>query len=146
MKLAAIVALTLVLAPFSFAQSSAENEVLQFEGDCCKAFQQADTATLEKMLTDDFTLTLSNGEVSSRANEIAELGSGKVHYKIFENSGMKVRIYGDDAAVVIGQTRVKGTSESKAFDRTVQFTDTLVKRDGRWQIAAGHISRLEKSK
>jgi hypothetical protein len=26
----------------------------------------------------------------------------------------------------------------------VQFTDTLIKRDGRWQLAAGHVSRLEK--
>ncbi len=134
----------MLVAPFSYAQTSAENDVLQFERDCCKAFQQADTATLEKMLTDDFTLTLSNGEVSSRAEEIGELRDGKVHYDIFENANMKVRLYGDDAAVVLGQTRVKGTSDGKPFDRTVQFTDTLVKRDGRWQIAAGHVSRLEK--
>lgn len=25
-----------------------------------------------------------------------------------------------------------------------QFTDTLIKRDGRWQLVAGHVSRLEK--
>ncbi len=131
-------------AASAFAQSTTENQVLQFERDVCKAFQQADIPTLEKTLTDDFTLTLSNGNVSTRADEIVELRSGKVHYDIFENAGMKVRFYGDDVAVVIGQTRVKGTSEGKAFDRTVQFTDTLVKRDGRWQIAAGHVSRLEK--
>ena len=95
------------------------------------------------MLTDDFTLTPSNGEVSSRADAIGELSSGRVHYDIFENANMKVRLYGD-AAIVLGQTGVKGISEGKAFDRTVQFTDTLVKRDGRWQIAAGHVSRLEK--
>ena len=133
-----------ILAVTAFAQSAAENDVLQFERDVCKAFQQADIPALEKTLTDDFTLTLSNGEVSTRTDEIAELKSGKVHYEIFENSGMKVRLYGDDASVVIGQTRVKGMSEGKAFDRTVQFTDTLVKRDGRWQVAAGHVSRLEK--
>ena len=132
------------MAASSFAQNAAENEVLQFERDVCKAFQQADIPTLEKRLTDDFTLTLSNGEVSSRADEIGELRTGKVHYDIFENSGMKVRFYGNDVAVVLGQTRVKGTSEGKTFDRTVQFTDTLVKRDGHWQIAAGHVSRLEK--
>lgn len=127
-----------------FAAPSPEEDALQFERDCCKAFQEADTATLEKMLTHDFTLTLSNGEVSSRADEMGELRSGKVHYDIFENAGMKVRLYGNDTAVVIGQTRVKGTSDGKAFDHTVQFTDTLVKRDGRWQIAAGHVSPFGK--
>lgn len=134
----------LLTASFSWARASSTDEVLQFERDCCKAFQQGDSAALEKMLTDDFTLTLSNGAVSARADEMGELSSGKVHYEIFENANMKVRLYGDDAAVVLGQTRVKGMSENKPFDRTVQFTDTLVKRDGRWQIAAGHISKLEK--
>ena len=57
---------------------------------------------------------------------------------------MLARLYGDDIAVVLGKTRVKGTAEGNPFDRVVQFTDTLVKRDGRWQLAAGHVSRLEK--
>ena len=119
------------------AQSSAEKEVLQFESDACKAFVDADAAALERVLTDDFTLTLSNGDISTRANEIDELRSGKVRYDVFENYDMNARLYGDSTAVVLGKTRVKGTSEGKPFDRVVQFTDTLVKRDGRWQVAAG---------
>jgi len=126
------------------AESAAEKEVLQFERDACKAFLDADVSALERVLTEDFTLTLSNGEVSTRANEINELQTGKIHYDVFENYDMTARLYGDATAVVIGQTRVKGTSEGKAFDRIVQFTDTLIKRDGRWQLAAGHVSRLEK--
>jgi ketosteroid isomerase-like protein len=133
----------LSLTASSFAQSAAENEVLQFERDACKAFLHADRAGLERALTEDFTLTLSNGD-STRADEIGELTSGNVHYDVFENFDMKARLYGDNTAVVLGKTRVKGTSDGKAFDRTVQFTDMLVKRDGRWQLAAGHVSRLEK--
>ena len=45
---------------------------------------------------------------------------------MFENYDMNARIYGDNVAVVLGKTRVKGTSEGKPFDRVVQFTDTLV--------------------
>jgi ketosteroid isomerase-like protein len=126
------------------AQTSAENDVLQFEREACKAFLDADPAGLERVLTPDFTLTLSNGEVSTRADEINDLRSGKVHYNIFENYDMKVRFYGDNTAVVLGKTHVKGTAEGKPFDRVVQFTDTLIKRDGRWQLASGHVSRLEK--
>jgi hypothetical protein len=141
-------AFVVVLATLAFqisaAQTSAENDVLQFERDACKAFLDADPAALERELTADFTLTLSNGEISTRADEINEVRSGKVHYDIFENYDMKARLYGDNTAVVLGKTRVKGTSEGKQFDRVVQFTDTLIKRDGRWQLAAGHVSRLEK--
>ena len=145
MRAATLIILMVVLAcRFSPAQTTAEQEVLQFERDACKAFLDADAAALERVLTPDFTLTLSNGEVSTRANEINELRRGKVRYDVFENYDMLARLYGDEVAVVLGKTRVKGTAGGKPFDRVVQFTDTLIKRDGRWQLAAGHVSRIEK--
>jgi hypothetical protein len=145
MKTATLVAFVAVLAcRFSLAQTPTEQEVLQFEREACKAFLDADSAALERVLTPEFTLTLSNGEVSTRADEINELRSGKVHYEVFENYDMLARLYGNDTAVVLGKTRVKGTANGKPFDRVVQFTDTLIKRDGRWQLAAGHVSRIEK--
>jgi ketosteroid isomerase-like protein len=128
----------------SLAQTPAQQEVLQFERDACKAFLDADVAALERVLTADFTLTLSNGEVSTRADEINELSTRKVHYDVFENYDMLARLYGNDMAIVLGKTRVQGTADGKPFDRVVQFTDTLIKRGGRWQLAAGHVSRIER--
>ena len=145
MKTATLIVLVVVLAcRFSLAQTPAQQEVLQFERDACKAFLDADVAALERVLTPDFTLTLSNGEVNTRADEINELRSEKVHYDVFENYDMLTRLYGDDVAIVLGKTRVKGTGDGKPFDRVAQFTDTLIKRNGRWQLAAGHVSRIEK--
>ena len=141
MKTATLVAVLAVLAcRFLFAQTSTEQEVLQFERDACKPFVDADVAGLERVLTADFTLTNSKGEVSTRASEINELRSGKVHYDVFENYDMKGRLYGDNTAVVLGKTHVKGKADGKPFDRVVQFTDTLIKRDGQWQVAASHVS------
>jgi hypothetical protein len=142
--MSSVVVLTIVALQFSYGQTAAQNDVLQFEREACKAFLDADPAALERVLTPDFTLTLSNGDVSTRADEINDLRSRKVHYEVFENYDMIARLYGDNVAVVLGKTRVKGTAEGKPFDRVVQFTDTLIKRDGRWQLAAGHVSRLEK--
>ena len=145
MKTATLILFVAVLAcRFSLAQTPAQQEVLQFERDACKAFLDADVAALERVLTPDFTLTLSSGEVSTRADEINELQSKKVHYDVFENYDMLARLYGNDMAVVLGKTRVKGIADGKPFNRIVQFTDTLIKRDGRWQLAAGHVSRIEK--
>jgi len=145
MRVSIIICLLEILcAQYVQEQSPREKEVLEFERDACQAFLNADVAALEQVLTPDFTLTLSNGDVSTRADEINELHSGKVHYDVFENYDMLARLYGDDVAVVLGKTRVKGTAEGKPFDRVVRFTDTLIKRDGRWQLAAGHVSRIEK--
>jgi ketosteroid isomerase-like protein len=145
MKTATLVVLVALAAcQFCLAQTPAQQEVMEFERDACKAFLEADVVALERVLTPDFTLTLSNGEVSTRADEMNELRSGKVHYDVFENYDMLARLYGNDTAVVVGKTRLKGTADGKPFDRVVQFTDTLIKRDGRWQLAAGHVSRIEK--
>jgi hypothetical protein len=145
MKITTLIALLAIsLCQLLFAQTPGEKEVLQFERDACKAFLDPDPTALERVLTPDFTLTLSNGDVNTRADEINELRSGKVHYDVFENYDMIVRLCGDNTAVVLGKTRVKGTADGNPFDRIVQFTDTLIKRGGRWQLAAGHVSRLEK--
>ena len=74
-------------------------------------------AALERVLTPDFTLTLSSGEVSTRADEINELRSGKVHYDVFENYDMLARLYGNDTAVVLGKTRVK---ERQTVKRSIE--------------------------
>lgn len=145
MKTATLIVFWAVLiCRFSSAQTPAQQEVLQFERDACKAFLDADVAALQRVLTPDFTLTLSNGDVSTRADEINELQSKKVHYDVFENYDMLARLYGNETAIVLGKTRVKGMADGKPFDRVVQFTDTLVKRDGHWQLAAGHVSKIEK--
>ena len=73
MKTAALIVFLVVLTfRLSFAQTPAQQEVMQFERDACKAFLDADASELERVLTPDFTLTLSSGEVSTRADEINE--------------------------------------------------------------------------
>jgi len=144
MKAVLIVLFTASACQFSLGQTTNEKEVIQFERDACKPFVDAELAGLKRVLTADFTLTLSNGEVNTLADEINELGSGKVHYDVFENYDMLARLYGNDTAVVLGKTHVKGTSDGKPFDRVVRFTDTLIKRGGQWQVAASHISPVGK--
>ena len=82
------------------------------------------------------------GAITTAADDIEDTNR-KVHYDVFENYDMKVRLYGDHAAVVTGKTKVKGNAQAKPIDIIVQFTDTFVKQSGRWRLAAGHVSRLK---
>ena len=118
-----------------------ETAILQVTRDACKAFVDADTRRLREVLTEDFTLTDADGTVTTRAQEIASVETGAVRYEVFENHDMKVRVYGD-SAVVTGRTTVKGTAGTSAFAAEFQFTDAIVRRDGRWRFAASHISRV----
>ena len=129
-----------VLAQAPIDESAA---VLQAERDGCVAYLHGDADNIAKFLTDDYTLTNSKGEITKAAEDIEDARSGRVHYDVFENYDMKVRVYGDHTAIVTGKTKVKGNAQGKPIDIIVQFTDTFVKQNGRWRLAAGHVSRLK---
>jgi len=125
-----------------FAETLAQetSAILQAERDGCAAYLNGDAEKIANFLTEDYTLTNSKGEISARADDIADATSGRVHYDEFENYDMKVRLYGDSTAVVTGRTKLKGVYDGKPVDKIVQFTGTLVKQNGHWRLAAGHVS------
>ena len=91
-------------------------------------------------MVDDFTLTSSQGQISTKADDLKELSTGTTKYEVFENRDMKVRIYGD-TAVVTGTTVVKGVTNGKPYSTEVVFTDTLARINGEWRGVAGHVSK-----
>jgi uncharacterized protein (TIGR02246 family) len=121
--------------------SGDEAAVLQVIRDACKAYLEGNANRMAEVLTEDFTLTDASGVVTTRADDIEHAKRGTMRYEVFENYDMKVRLYGD-AAVVLGRTRVKGKAGETPFAAEFQFTDTLVRREGRWWFAASHVSRL----
>ena len=127
------------------AQTPADQSVavLQAERDGCVAYLRGEADKIANFLTDDYTLTNSKGKISTAADDIEDAKSGRVHYEVFENYDMKVRLYGGHTGIVTGKTKVKGTAEGKPIDIVVQFTDTFVKQGDQWRLAAGHVSRLK---
>ncbi|KRE92507.1 hypothetical protein ASG87_00925 [Frateuria sp. Soil773] len=118
-------------------------ELLRAEAVLCHAFEVGDAATLGKGLTRDFTLTDSRGQVTDRAQNLDEVAKREPSYEMFRNHGQQVRLYGD-AAIITGITSIKGHAGGAAFTGDFQYTDTWVRRDGHWVLAASHASRLAK--
>jgi ketosteroid isomerase-like protein len=127
-------------APAARPQGAAEQEVEDALHAGCAAFERGDVAFLEAFLGDGFTLTNGSGEVTSREQTLDEVRRREPRYDVFRNSRMRVRLYGD-TALVLGITTVKGSSAGQSFAAELAFTDTLLKRGGRWVIVASHASR-----
>jgi len=143
MKFPFVFPFVFVAAVLAQTPSDDSASVLQAERDGCVAYLRGEADNIAKFLTDDYRLTNSKGEITTAADDIEDARSGRVHYDIFENYDMKVRVYGGDTAIVTGKTKIKGNAEGKPIDIIVQFTDTFVKQSGRWRLAAGHVSRLK---
>lgn len=118
-----------------------EREILQVEAALCRAFETGDVQALRDGLDPTFTLTDSRGTVTDLDQNLAEVASGDPDYEVFRNHGQEIRLYGD-AAIVTGITSIRSHSAGETFEGDFQFTDTWVRRDGGWKLAASHASRL----
>jgi ketosteroid isomerase-like protein len=76
------------------------------------------------------------GALETKEQAIASMKNGTMVPESMELSELSTRVEGD-VAVVTGVNHVKGKdAQGKAFERRVRFTDTFIKRDGRWQVWA----------
>ena len=112
-----------------------EGILLYMEQEWNDAAQAGDVAWFERNYAGDATdINSRTGVVHSKAEEIASMKNNKDVFDSLELSDMNVRVEAN-AAIVTGINRVKGRdAKGQAFDRKTSFTDTYVKRDGRWQV------------
>jgi hypothetical protein len=140
----AVCVVVLVFAVAALAQTpvqpksgSVEQELIKLENGWNDAQVKKDGAFLNQILADDYSGTESDGNVLTKAQEIANLKYSII--KSVVNDDYKVRIYGDVAVVTY-------TSKWEAQDRDniilLRFTNTWVKRAGRWQCVASHGSAI----
>ena len=118
------------------AQSKPEQELLKLEDDWCAADLKQDAAFLGRILAADYTGVTSRGGTDTRESALAGYKDKSSVTTACVNSNMKARVYGD-AAVVVGTVTTSGTYQGAAIkDRQRLFTDTFIRKDGRWQCVA----------
>jgi ketosteroid isomerase-like protein len=103
-----------------------------------------DVAAMERIEADEFSITHANGRVLTKADEIAGLKrqtGPRDPNTAFLTEGTKVRVYGDTAVL----TGIVVMKFKDSVERS-RYTDVYVKRDGRWQVVASHLSRLPEEK
>jgi ketosteroid isomerase-like protein len=111
--------------------------LLYMEHEWNDASKRGDVAWFDRNYADDATdISSRTGAIHTKAEEIASMKTDKTVLDSLELSNLNVRVEGN-AAVITGINRVKGhDAQGKPFDRSTRFTDTYVKRDGRWQVWA----------
>ena len=148
-----IVATILTLAFFLFNLGSAvqkpaqgskdEQELRRLEDEWLGSYLRGDKGTFDRVVADDFTGTDEGATVRNKAQERELIQAPPPSIKTsLTNEDVRVRIYGD-AAIVTGRIVVKTQLPDQAeIGFQTRFTDTFVKRQARWQVAARHYSRL----
>ena len=130
-----MIALLLAFLLTANVQDADTRALLQLEDDWASALVTRDSVVFNRLLAPGFAYT-ENDQLMDRAAVIRSVVAGSDTVTAAHNEGMQVHRYGSVTAVVTGWLIVRGRNASGAFERRYRFTDTWVKRAGRWQIVA----------
>ena len=117
--------------------------LIELQQALARAWITRDRATLERIIAPDWRSTGPDGSASDRATVLAQVFETSAHtIHDLAIADVVARVFGD-AAVVTGRTHGVGEFGGVRYDVIIRFTDTFLKRDGRWQAVASHASLLQ---
>lgn len=124
---------------FSAQEQSEAATVRALELKWTQSYKQRNIDILSSLLSDDFVITIEDGNVYSKAGYISHSADTSVHVDVAELSELKVRMHGD-TAIVTGAYHESGESNGKRYEYHDRLTDVWMKTGGRWQVIASHYS------
>ena len=121
-----------------------KNELMQLERDIGKANIANDYAFFDRVEAEEFVFTDAGGGVTTKKQDLEGLkqpANPDVKLVAYDVDEMNVLLY-DKTAVVTGRVTTKRLVKGAEVVTRNRFTDVFVWRQERWQIVAGHSSRI----
>jgi ketosteroid isomerase-like protein len=150
MKRLLIVAMLVAASSFVFSQPTRsganqkgndEQAVRQLLNEISAALGSADTAALDRIYADDYTLVNEFGVLTTKAPRLAAIKSGELKYESVAFDEVNVRLYGNTAVATYRVTS-KGQFKGQEIGGQSRATSTYVKLKGRWQLVAAQVTRI----
>lgn len=102
-----------------------------------------DNGVVAGLLADDFQGTSTSGTRFTKSDELKDEKSARTAHDCGLDEA-KVHFFGDGFAIVYGREHAVGKDKSRPGAKICQaWTDTWLKRDGKWQIVASQDNRVE---
>jgi ketosteroid isomerase-like protein len=120
----------------------AEQEVRKLERAWLDAYEQSDAKAMGAIVADDFTITFPDGSMQTKPQimEMIKRPRGPASpAPRFYTEDVRSRAYGD-TVILMGRVISEYAREGKTVKDASRYTDTYVKRGGRWQVVASHLS------
>jgi len=121
----------------------AEQEVRKLEREWLDAYEKNDAEAMERIVAEGFTITFPNGAMQAKPDLMRMIRAPrKGPAPKFRTEGVESRAYGD-TVILTGRVIGEYQQDGKTVRDESRYTDTYVKRDGRWQVVASHLSNVE---
>ncbi|HXM94955.1 MAG TPA: nuclear transport factor 2 family protein [Candidatus Dormibacteraeota bacterium] len=147
-KLLARVVMALALLPVANAQEQAppnpelqRQEILVLENEMARAIQLSNGTFFRRVLSDDFSGTLSHGQQVDKATFIDAVQAPGTRYESFIASDIKVRFY-DEIAVVTCLWSSRAISRGRQLNSQMRVIHVYVNSSRGWKVVASHATQL----
>lgn len=122
------------------APAEVERELRKLDEEWHQAHIRRDADALRKLIPAEATFA-SGGALLTGDEYVKDFAEGETRFESVEVGAFRARAFGD-AAVTTAVDTIKGRSKEGAFEEQFRRTATYVRRDGRWQLVALHVSRV----
>jgi uncharacterized protein (TIGR02246 family) len=144
-KVAVAVVLASLLPLVGFAQRQipvTDQELVAIDDQRMDALRRGDPLPLEKIYADDYTLVTGTGQVRSKADQIAELKSGRLRYDSIDSVERQIRLY-DDVGVIVSKQRAVIFQNGQQITSGDERVTRVYKRiNGSWRVIATHATPI----
>lgn len=128
-------------APPPVQMSQDEQAVRAVLDSWLKALERGDTVALKRIIAEDYLITVSDGRILNREEDLAPIVAGKLQFLSAKTDSLRIRVFGNAAIVTgVGIYTVKMGDKSPVIRE--RFTDVYIKRDGVWQPVSSHSTPL----
>ena len=129
-------------AQWAAADSETAKLIVDAERRWAEAACTYDRVT-QSILAEDFQGTSPDGKRYTKSDEAASAAASSTVARDCRLLDASVRLFGDDLAMVYGRERsVRRASDGSERARCLIWTDTWLKRSGKWQIIAAQDTQL----
>ena len=126
--------------------ASADDKTAQYIIDMERKWAEGvcvDNGVVAGLLAEDFQGTSTSGGRFNKADELRDEKAPRTAHDCGLDTA-KVRFFGDSLVIVYGSEHATGKDKSHLAAKVCQiWTDTWLKRNGKWQIIASQDNRVE---
>ena len=118
-------------------------EIVEAEAAIRAAQLAADVAALDRLIHEDLLFTGPDGQLGTKAADLAAHGSGVVRFREHVPEELAIRRVGDDVAITALRARLAVAVHGEVVRGTWRYTRVWARdASGAWQVVGGHVSEV----
>ena len=115
-------------------------EIVALEDALRAAQLTADVSELDRLIAEDLLFTGPDGQLGTKAQDLAAHRSGVVRIREHEPTELRIRRIGSDVAIVALRTRLVVEVNGSMVQGTYRYTRVWAREQCTWRVVGGHVA------